>query len=166
MLNSKLAQQKWRKCHCNKNFSPCMLLHSNVGSWYGLKSVWSIITAIRSLQKQACNSLYFFHTNTITVVQLQSPFLCTALTEDQCLIVLYIKGIITLLYAVSLPNYISSFYIDCWIPLFLTFFCVSYLHHLIFLICRLKYGCDFIKNIEYFTVKVDFRTLFSIPLIY
>lgn len=44
------------------------------------------------------------------------------------------------------------------------FIYVSYFHHLIiFLIHRLKFVCDFIKNIEYFTVKADFRTLFSIP---
>lgn len=47
-----------------------MLLHSIVSSWYGQKYVWSIITAARSLQKQAGNSVYFFHTNTLAIIQL------------------------------------------------------------------------------------------------
>lgn len=60
-------------CHCNKNFIHCMLLHSAVSSWYEQNYVWSIITVTRSLLKQACNSIYFSHPNTITIIQLKSP---------------------------------------------------------------------------------------------
>lgn len=88
-----------------------------------------------------------------------------ALTEDQWLIILHIKGRMTLPYAIYLPNNMSTFHIDCCI--LLLFFHFSYFHQLIsFLIHRLRNTCDFIMKIEHYIGKVDLLTVFSIPLIY